>query len=122
MATDSDDVEPDFTGDDAEARCILCAQCHRYQPLDRDGQPTCDHSLAEAQDISDLSGEEWAMVRHDAYIAELERDEPRGARSFLVSELTSLMWDLTAAELLPDDYDERDGLDKLLMEDQREDA
>jgi hypothetical protein len=47
-------------------------------------------------------------------VKELEREEPR-SRQRVLTELSSLLWDLTSADVLPEDYDDRDGLDKLLV-------
>lgn len=96
---------------------LICVPCKQYVEADKDAEITaCEHSWDAARDISHLSDVEWALFRHDVYIRELEREEPRN--EFVRSELASLMWDLTSAEVLPDDYDDRTGLDNLVfMED-----
>jgi len=96
---------------------LICAVCKQYVDADRDDELTaCEHTWDEARDISDCEGEEWAKIRHDAYVRELERDEPRN-RQVVLAELSSLMWDLISADVLPADYDEREGLEKLLTVD-----
>lgn len=95
---------------------LICTRCRQYVGADRDaGETACEHSWDDARDISDLDDETWAKIRHDSYIRELERDEPRGSRDMLVSNLTSLIVDLVWADVLPDDYDDREGLDRLLV-------
>jgi len=94
---------------------LICVPCEQYVNADRDAEETaCEHSWDGAGDISDFDGEEWAKFRHDVYVKELEREEPR-SRQRVLTELSSLLWDLTSADVLPDDYDDRDGLDKLLV-------
>jgi len=94
---------------------LMCVPCEQYVDADRDAEETaCEHSWDEATDVSHLDGEEWAKLRHDIYIKELESEEPRN-REMVTSEFTSLMFDLVMADALPDDYDTREGLDKLLV-------
>jgi hypothetical protein len=94
---------------------LICVPCEQYVEADIDEEETaCEHSWDEACDVSEFTEKEWAKFRHDVYVKELERDEPR-SRQMVLNNLTSLMWDLTSAGVLPDDYDERDGLDKLLV-------
>jgi len=104
---------------DAETRwpgLLICVPCQQYVEADIDRETTaCEHDWDDARDISQFDGEEWALFRHDVYIRELERDEPRNEA--VVSELTSLMYDLTMAEALPADYDDRSGLDNLVFMD-----
>ena len=47
------DPEADYVGDAAEERAILCVACRQYHPLTREGVPECEHTLAEAKDISE---------------------------------------------------------------------
>ena len=94
---------------------LMCVPCEQYVDADRDSEVTsCQHTWDEATDINHLDGEEWAKLRHDIYLKELESDEPRN-RDMVFSEFQSLMFDLVMAEALPYDYDEREGLDKLLV-------
>jgi len=96
---------------------LICVPCEQYVDADMDAEEiACEHTWDEATDISDLDGEYWAKLRHDVYIKELESDNPRN-KNRIVHELTSLMWDLTAADVLPDDYDDREGIEKLLVTD-----
>lgn len=102
--------------DDDWPGILICTQCRQYVDADMNAEQTaCEHSWNDARDISDLDDETWAKIRHDSYVRELEKDNPRGSRDMLTSELTSLMFDLVMADVLPDDYDDRDGLDKLLV-------
>jgi hypothetical protein len=91
-------ADVDYTGDDAEDRLILCVPCRRYQPLQRDGQPECEHDISAAKDISHLDNLTWAYIRLHAYRRELERDEPRGSEGMLKAELSSLVADLVFAD------------------------
>ncbi|WP_135306329.1 hypothetical protein [Haloarcula amylovorans] len=110
-------VPTEDTGDEWPG-LLICVPCEQYVPADGDREKTaCEHSWDEASDISHLDGEEWAKFRHDVYVKELERDEPRN-RQMVFHNLASLMWDFTTAEVLPDDYDDREGLEKLLVMDQ----
>lgn len=94
---------------------LMCVPCEEYVDADYEAEETaCEHSWDEARDISHLTDEEWAKLRHDIYIKELEREEPRN-RELVLHELTSLVYDLTVADVLPDDYAEREGLEKLLV-------
>jgi len=96
---------------------LICVPCEQYVNADVDAEETaCEHSWDEARDISDFDGEEWTKFRHDVLVKELEREEPR-SRQRVLAALSSLMWDLTSADVLPEDYDDRDGLDKLLVMD-----
>lgn len=95
---------------------LICVPCKQYVEADIDREKTaCEHGWAEARDISHFDGEEWALFRHDVYIRELEREQPRNEA--VVSELTSLMYDLTAADVLPEDYDDRSGLANIVFMD-----
>lgn len=94
---------------------LICVPCETFVDADLDAEETaCEHSWDEARDISHLTGEEWAKFRHDVLVKEFERDEPR-ARQTLAHRMASLMYDLTMADALPDDYDDREGLEKLLV-------
>lgn len=109
--TDTDD-EREWPG------LLICVPCEQYVPADGSTEETaCEHTWDEATDISDMDAETWAKFRHDVYVKELERDEPRN-RTMVVHNLTSVMYDLTVADVLPDDYDEREGLEKLLVIDE----
>jgi hypothetical protein len=94
---------------------LICVPCEQYVPADSDREETaCGHSWDDATDISHLDGEEWAKFRHDVYVKYLNRDDPEN-RDMVFSEAASLLWDLTMAEALPEDYDEREGLERLLV-------
>jgi len=101
---------------------LICVPCEQYVPADRDAEATaCEHTWDEARDISEFDDEYWAKFRHDVYVKELNRDEPRN-RDMVLSEMTSLMFDLTMADALPEDYDDREGLAKLLVLDAEDDS
>ncbi|QIO25475.1 hypothetical protein [Haloarcula sp. JP-L23] len=94
---------------------LICVPCEQYVPADSSHEETaCDHSWGEATDISHLDGEEWAKFRHDVYVKYLNRDDPEN-RDRVFSDAASLIVNLTMAEALPDDYDEREGLERLLV-------
>lgn len=96
---------------------LICTQCRRYVDADMDAEEAaCEHSWDEARDISGLDDETWAKIRHDVYVRELDREDPRN-RQMVLSELTSLMYDLVMADVLPEDYADREGLEKLLVTD-----
>lgn len=116
MSDSGDQHDVDFTGDDAEERLVLCVPCRQYQPLNRDGQPTCEHTIAEAKDISDLDGLDWAYIRLHAYRSELDRnDDPRGDEVVLQANIRSLIFDLVMAdEEVPEPDEMEDVLDRRL--------
>ncbi|WP_135822978.1 hypothetical protein [Halostella litorea] len=94
---------------------LICVPCREYVKADCDAERTaCEHTWDEARDISHLDGEQWAKIRHDVYVRHLEQDDPE-RREMVVSELASLMYDLVSADALPEDYDDREGLEKLLV-------
>lgn len=103
------ECEPDWPG------ILICVPCEQLVDADlSDERTACEHTWDEAREIGDLSDEEWAMFRHDVYLQELVSDDPR-CENMLVHELSSVTYDLTAAEALPDDYDERDGVEKMVF-------
>ena len=107
------DPEADYVGDAAEKRAILCVPCRQYRPLTRDGVPECEHTLAEAKDISDLTDLDWAYVRLHAHRQELDKDEPWGERHVHQSAVMSLVSDLVFAdEEVPDPEDMAAVLDR----------
>lgn len=115
MTEGPEEHDVDFTGDEAEERCIICVPCRQYRQLGRDGHPTCEHTISEAKDISDLDALDWAYVRLHAYRQELEREEPRGSEALLQSNLISLVSDLVwADEEVPDPDEMGDVLDRRL--------
>jgi len=97
MSENADAHNVDYTGDEAEKRLVLCVPCRQYHPLDRAGQPTCDHSLADAKDVSHLDALTWAYIRLHAYRQELERDELRVSEAMIKSKITSIVADLAFA-------------------------
>lgn len=103
---------------------LICVPCEKYVRADEDAEETaCEHSWDEARDVSHLSDEEWAKFRHDVHLKALHEDAgsgptPEGLTRDLVSHgLASVLYDLAMADVLPDDYDEREGLERLLVTD-----
>lgn len=95
-------------GDEQWPGLLISVPCEQYVRADKDAEKTaCSHSWDEARDISAFDGEEWAQFRHDVYVKELEREEPRS--HWVRHEYISLMFDLTMADALPDDYADREG-------------
>lgn len=108
MTPDTADEEHEYPG------LLICVPCEQYVPADKDAEVTaCDHSWDDACDVSDFDGEERAKFRHDVFVKELEREEPRS--HWVKHEYISLMFDLTMADVLPDDYADREGLECLLV-------
>lgn len=105
MTADQADIEPDYVGEDAENRLLLCTECEAFRELWSDGTPKCQHTLAEAKTV-EMTGLEWAKMRRDAYQQELERDEPRVSETLLRANRLSLASKIAWHEVAQEEPDD----------------